>query len=460
MRSMFSGVSGLRIHQTKMDVIANNISNVNTVGFKSSRVTFNEVFYQTTAGASGANAESGRGGVNPTQIGLGASVASIDKNMTQGAAQRTDIATDVMINGDGFFIVGDNSGTYFTRAGAMTIDDEGNLVTPTGMRVMGWDTAKDANGKWVVNQGNVKPITFSGDKQYAPPSPTTNIEFEGNLNPVTNPTRESSMDFYDTVGNRYVVNVKYTLNGADWDMTVGDVAYIDGDKTKPGVKVAVAGLALTLTGPPNVAPGTEVKYTALGTGKISFDTEGDITGALGNNNIATDPELKVPITVTGTGLVPNSTFGIGGTVTLKFGKLKQYVGESANAKAVKVDGAKPGTLSGLSIGTDGIITGRYSNGTTRPLNQIPVARFKNPAGLEKIGDNLYVSTSNSGDFDGVGEDVQGGGGRMMGGVLEMANVDLAAEFTDMITTQRGFQANSRIITTSDEMLNELVNIKR
>jgi len=449
MRSMYSGVSGLRTHQTKMDVIAHNISNVNTVGFKSSRVTFNDVFSQTIAGASRANENTGKGGTNPMQIGLGVNVASIDKNMGTGAAQRTDRALDLMINGDGFFIVNDVSGTYFTRAGAFELDEQGYLVMGNGMRVNGWDTTTK-NGQVVIQPDIVKPIQISGDKEYVPPATSTFVDVRGNLNTEAvlnsgSQTHTSSLSFYDSIGNRWVMDNTYTYDttNQEWTLTYGTKAYLNGDRSDPTDPNKVITLALA---PPDTV--------------IKFDTDGklDLTGAgaPGATGImATDSTVTLDFSAITTPIP--ATFGdAAGKITLNFKDITQFGNETTSAKMDTRDGNAPGTLQGLSVGSDGIITGRYSNGDTKMLAQIPIAQFKNPAGLQAVGNNLYVTTANSGEFDGRGIET----GDMMGGVLEMSNVDLSGEFTEMITTQRGFQASSRLITTSDEMLQELVNLKR
>ena len=447
MRSMYSGVSGLRTHQTKMDVIAHNISNVNTVGFKSSRVTFNDVFSQTISGASRANESTGKGGTNPMQIGLGVNVASIDKNMGTGAAQRTDRALDLMINGDGFFIVTDASGTYFTRAGAFELDEQGYLVMGNGMRVNGWDTV-NKNGETVIQPDLVKPIQIAGDKEYMPPSTSTYVDVVGNLNAeavMNSGTEEhvASLSIYDSVGNRWVMDCTYEYDktNSEWTLTYGTTAYLNGDRKDTANAITLA-----------LSPATTT---------IKFDTNGRLIttggGTPGASGVlATDGTITLdfgtpPITTP----IP-ATFGDGGKVTLDLKNLTQFGNETTSARMATKDGNAPGTLQGLSVGSDGIITGRYSNGDTKMLAQLPIAQFKNPAGLQAVGNNLYVPTANSGDFDGRGIET----GDMMGGVLEMSNVDLSSEFTEMITTQRGFQASSRLITTSDEMLQELVNLKR
>lgn len=432
MRSLFSGVSGLRVHQTKMDVIANNISNVNTTGFKSSRVTFAEIFAQTINGASASNNTTGRGGVNPMQIGLGASVASIDLSMTAGAAQRTDNPYDLMIQGDGFFVVGDDSGQYFTRAGAFSVDESGNFVNSSGLKLYGWERKLDDNRLYTTPKGAVVPLSITADKRKSDPASTTKVEFESNLNPMDK-THTCSMAFYDSLGYSYVTNVTFdfdqTAAGNDssiWKFTIDPKMHRDG------------------------YPDDVINLTGNLTGQLEFDVNGKLV----------NPQ-SVNLTILQGGITPASTFGDeNGVITIDFSTLTQFGELPSNASCKTVNGHESGTLKDVTIGTDGKITGRYTNGDMVLLGQIAVARFKNPAGLEKVGDNLYVPTANSGEFNGVGEEVQESGGKIMGGVLEMSNVDLSQEFTEMITTQRGFQANSRIITTSDDMLQELVNLKR
>jgi flagellar hook protein FlgE len=438
MRSMFSGVSGLRVHQTKMDVIANNISNVNTVGYKSSRVTFNEVFSQTLSGAGGPNDNLGTAGTNPMQIGLGANVASIDKTMTTGAAQRTDNPLDLMIQGDGMFVVGDSSGTYFTRAGTFSEDQDGNIGL-NGMKLMGWDAVWDDTAKdFLIQRVTVKPLQITDAKEYLDPTETTEVDFSGNINPNTDPVVQRSVTFYDSIGTRYLMDVSMTYDAANSDATnsIWQVSfpnaeiYPNGDRT--------AGIALDTAG--------------LAPFNITFDTSGHLTDADGNGN----PTKTITVAASSGILYPAATLGDGsGNIILGFSGLNQFVNESTNALGVNRDGNEPGNLTGLSVGTDGKLTGRYSNGLTRLLGQIPLATFKNYAGLEKMGNNLFAASNNSGAFDGVGTD-----GQVQGGVLEMSNVDLSQEFTEMITTQRGFQANSRVITSSDTMLQELVNLVR
>ena len=442
MRSLFSGVSGLRIHQTRMDVIANNIANVNTVAFKSSRVTFAEIFSQTVSGASGANDVTGRGGINPRQIGLGSSVASIDKLMTPGAFERTDNPLDMMVVGEGFFIVGDATGTYFTRAGNFAEDLQGNL-SMNGMKLMGWEAVRDpVTGLYAIAKTAVSPVRVGADKSYANPESTTMIDLAGNINPHEDPVVNKTMSFYDSVGNKYLMDVQLIYDplissgvASVWHVAFpGGVIYANEDRTRP------------------------VAITPLAPFDIVFDTNGMpamVAGTAVNPLNPATYAAQLPINP-GVRLDPAATLAGGtGLLGVSFMDLHQFVNDRTNAFATNRDGNAPGTLTGLNVGPDGKITGSYSNGTQRLLAQVPVAEFANPAGLEKTGNNLFRPTPNSGTFDGIGLE-----GNLQSGVLEMSNVDLSAEFTSMITTQRGFQANSRIISASDDMLQELVNLRR
>ncbi len=491
MRSLFSGVSGLRVHQTKMDVLGNNIANVNTVGYKASRITFAEVFSQNLGDASAANPSANRGGVNPMQIGLGATAASVDKLMTIGASQRTDNPFDLMIQGEGFFIVGDSSGQYFTRAGALNIDASGNLVNNTGLKVMGWDSNTEGTD---VAKGVVKPIQITGSKDYIVPNLTSEIDFKGNINAVANSVdpKESSMTFYDSVGNAYVMDAQLKfVKGTDstidsWQYSLKSIAYPNGDRSKgmdvniipasgdDPIKIEFGVKQATIANDPNLDP------NAVMVASLTFDVNGLPTAVVaGTAALTAAPDATIPMKLpiqfwanlggdpeAASDLTPASTFGkpygedLENVILIDFTDVTQFGNETSNATATAADGNGPGRLNGMNIGTDGKIIGRYSNGQTKILGQIPVAKFTNPAGLEKVGSNLFVTTANSGDFDSVGQEVQSGGGSILGGVLEMSNVDLSAEFTEMITTQRGFQANSRVITTSDDLLQELVNLKR
>jgi len=438
---MFSGVSGLRAHQTKMDVIGNNIANVNTVGFKSGRVTFQEVFNQTLKGAGAPDPVTGRGGTNPMQVGLGIGVGVVDTLVTRGSLQRTDSPTDLSIEGEGFFIVrGGNTDTFrFTRAGNFGIDKLGNLVTGSGMNVYGWQAYKrELDGSYTYDtELPIEPINLYSDipnknKRMIAAKATTNAVFAGNLDSAytelgtTAPSEDNihftvPMTVYDTLGNDYKVSINF------WKIS------------------AVGGEGGSTTWSWAVDTGSE-QATATASGTIEFDTHGQII-----------PGDSISPTIV---LTPDESVGSEDiNVRLDFSKLSMYSADSS-VKPTSVDGYSTGTLVTFNIGSDGIITGIYSNGQQQPLGLIALASFENPAGLQKVGDNMFIPTTNSGDFKKGEKAGSEGVGMLNPGTLEMSNVDLSREFTDMIVTQRGFQANSRIITTSDEMLQELVNLKR
>ncbi len=430
MRSMFSGVSGLRAHQTKMDVIGNNVANVNTLGFKSGRVTFQEVFNQTLRGAGAPDAALGRGGTNPMQIGLGTGVGAVDTMMTRGSSQRTDNPTDLSIEGEGFFIVkGSNADTFkFTRAGNFGLDKLGNLVSGSGMNVYGWmNYVKQPDGTVNFNtEEEIQPINLynggpTGNKRVIAPTATKNAVFSGNLDSGTKENDVFSVPFtaYDSLGNAHEFSINYKK-----DADVGDWAFTVTEKAADG----------TIIDPPLITE-TDLK----------FNPQGKIDTAVTPN--------KYTLNVTGVAGIEDME------IDLDFSNVTMYASDSS-VKPTNVDGYSTGNLVTFNIGSDGMITGIYSNGQQQPLGLIALASFSNPAGLQKVGDNLFIPTTNSGDFTKGVQVGAEGVGNLSPGTLEMSNVDLSREFTDMIVTQRGFQANSRIITTSDEMLQELVNLKR
>jgi len=455
---MFSGVSGLRAHQTRMDVIGNNIANVNTVGFKSGRVTFQEVFSQTLKGAGAPDQATGRGGSNPMQVGLGLGVGAVDTITTRGSLQRTDNPTDLSIEGEGFFIVkGGNADTYrFTRAGNFGVDKLGNLVTGDGMNVMGWqdyttatdgtvtfDTEKQLEAINLYTGGPVK------NKRMIAAKKTENIVLAGNLDaskaalgatiasgvaavPGVNPHFSIPVTVYDELGNDYKININmykvYASGAATSTATGSNVWYY------------------TVNG------STTPAAASTKTGYLEFDDSGTL---IPNSTVTATASAVTTMDLTPATSIGTKPF----TVTLDFTKLTMYNADSS-AKPTNVDGYPTGNLVTFNIGSDGVLTGIYSNGQQQPLGMVALASFENPAGLQKVGNNMYIPTTNSGDFKKGLKAGSEGVGTMNPGTLEMSNVDLSKEFTDMIVTQRGFQANSRIITTSDEMLQELVNLKR
>ena len=557
MRAMYSGVSGLKTHQTKMDVIGNNISNVNTVGFKASSTTFADIMYQTTSGATAATATTG--GKNAMQIGLGVSTAATKVSITSpGAAQSTGDALDIRLtNGSStnFFIVNNGTENLFTRAGSFYLDGAGNLaMTSTGYTVMGWQVDPLTGD---IRKDTVSALRImQADNMTSAPEATTKANVAGLIDKNdTNVTSDAgyvrTLSFFDNLGYSYTAKFAYKAVDTDagtysveltniydsdnndilkeWldqqgvDPTTGSNALdqIFGNDTKAVKSFSVAkNYTLDTTGNPAQITYTEngktytmvtgadgapvtvggqlgyqftdgaggqifrsvsdiygVDAATAATGKLAVDTA---TGMLNLTYDTTNYTLQFNtsdgtfryIDSAGTNGVNLNMSLLGDNfenIAIDFSHLlNQNNGGSSTAefekgaaeKATDGTGKKLGQLTGVSIDGAGKIYGDYDNGNTVLLGQIPVAQFANASGLESLGNNCYGTTLNSGDFDGIGVEVTADGGKMTTGQLEMSNVDLSEQFTDMITTQRGFQANSRIITTSDTLLEELVNLKR
>lgn len=454
MRSLYSGVAGLKAHQTKMDVIGNNIANVNTVGFKSSSVLFKDVLYQTTQSATGATANTG--GTNAKQIGLGTGVATINVSHTSGSQQSTGNPYDLMINGSEFFIVSRGGINYFTKVGAFETDDAGNLVTGNGEMVMGWQVDPDDPTR--IRRDTVSALRPEAvENQTAPPEMTSKVHMTGNIastDPalLTTDGVSTTVSIYDNLGYAYNVKFKITQNPAD--SSLYNIS-IDSIKDANNVDILQNGYTATLD-----------DYT------IKFDkNSGTFVGMSGIDGVNSTKLTITPTDATKGNVFqdtssPNATDWITG-IDLDCSALTMYSGQGEcdietvrGGKDSTGAGRKVGTLTDVSIKTDGKIYGVYDNGVNKLLGQIAVANFINPAGLEAVGGNLYQETQASGEFDGIGEDISNTGDSMTQGVIEMSNVDLSKEFTEMIVTQRGFQANSRIITVSDTLIEELVNLKR
>ena len=549
MRSMYSGVSGLKTHQTKMDVIGNNIANVNTVGFKSSSVTFSEIMYQNLSGASGPNALTGTGGVNAKQIGLGVTTGSTSVNITgAGASQTTGGAFDIKLNdtnsATSFFIVSNGSGTQFTRAGSFYVDGAGNLcMTSTGYNVMGWQVDPTTGD---IRKDTVSALRVMSEKNMtSAPEATVNGRCEGvldkNSTDVTSEAGQAmNLSFYDALGYSYVA--KFAIKEMNRDTGEYTVELTDIlDSTNKSILDQTKYDSVTGTYDPDYlgdifgAVKSQTKTYTPRAGWTTVDAANNIfeynatyyryDAAAGNLVEVADNGggnyVQVPGGTTKTlaeafGVSPYAT-GItmtngvvtanvsGANYTLKFNPddgVFDYIGANGqdnvflnlkdtlggNFENIDIDftgtkwfdnggsstigmdkgdvdgktgtGKKLGGMIGVFVDTNGKIYGSYDNGNTILLGQIAVAQFANAMGLEKVGDNCYTTTLNSGEFDGIGVDITAGGGTMSAGMLEMSNVDLSSEFTEMITTQRGFQANSRIITVSDTLLEELINLKR
>jgi flagellar hook protein FlgE len=402
LRSLFSGITGLRQHQTLMDVVSNNIANVNTTGFKTSAVVFEDTLSQTMKNASAPTATSG--GMNPAQVGLGVQLGAISMNFGQGSAQNTGKSTDLMVQGDGFFMVRNGGETNYTRSGAFTFDTEGTLVNSEGMIVQGW-MGDLATG--IVNIDNpITDIQIPANTQ-VPPTASTTVKLEGNITAGTTTAMTLGATVYDAKGVAHTLQIAFASNNPPaFDITVTD----------------------------NLDPANPV----TGAGSVGFTPAGAY-----DSTASTAPTIQL---------------ADGTTITLDITKLSQYGGPKTMA-VTSADGAASGTLQQFQIGQDGAVLGIFNNGQKLTIAKLSLASFNNPPGLEKIGNTLFRSTFNSGLAQ-VGVPGSGGRGLLLGGSLEMSNVDLAQEFTNLIIAQRGFQANSRVITTSDQMLQDLVDLKR
>jgi flagellar hook protein FlgE len=405
LRSLFTAISGLTNHQTMLDVVGNNIANVNTTGYKTGRVVFEDMMSQTLAGAS---PDSGtQGGTNARQIGLGVHIATIDNLQTQGALQSTGVTTDLAIQGDGYFILNNNGTQVYTRDGSFTLDENGVLVSGSGLQVQGWTAV---NG--VLNTtGAIGSLTIPVAARMNALA-TTTATMTGNINSgaAVGDTYSNNFVVYDSLGATHTVTVTYTKTGADaWNWQAS------------GTGIAAAGL--------------------VNQGALTFDVNGQLltqTGALS-------------ITVAGGAASPLN-------VNPDFAQITQL--NSTNTVVLNgQNGYAPGTLTSYNISDAGVINGVYDNGIVQVLGQVSLARFTNPGGLVKDGGNILTESANSGLAQ-VGTPGTSARGTISAGSLEMSNVNLAQEFSNMIIAERGFQANSKVITTSDEMLQELMNLKR
>jgi flagellar hook protein FlgE len=414
-QAMYNGVSGLRAHKTQMDVISNNIANINTIGFKSSRVNFREMLSQTVRGAT-APKPGGIGGTNPVQIGLGTSVGSVDASISQGSLISTGKLTDVAVEGNGYLVLGDGSGKYYTRDGSLSLDSEGILVSAgSGLKVLGW-MADPFTG--VID--NTVPISASSAirlpvGQLAISRQTTGVTYGGNLNSnaAAGESYGMSAQVYDSLGAAHTLTVDFTktANPGEWSWVASSP---DADPAAP-----------------------------VGSGSVTFDSNGNCLTSSGS----------VSLTLASANGATNPV-----DMSLSFQSITQLAGDTTISPTSQ-NGLPLGGLDSFTIGKDGVISGAFTNGMSQPLGQIALAQFSNAAGLSKAGSNLLIESSNSG-LPQIGQPSVGSLGNITAGFLESSNVDLPSEFAAMIVAQRGFQANSRIITTSDEILQELVQLKR
>ena len=462
MRSLYSGVSGLQNHQTRMDVIGNNISNVNTNGFKRGRVNFQDMISQQLSGAAKPTDE--LGGVNPKEVGLGMTVASIDNVFTQGNLQSTGISTDLAIQGNGFFVMKNGEETFYTRNGAFGLDMDGTLVNPAnGMRVQGW-MAEEINGQMLVTTAATPEDLIIPVGSKDPAKETTNVNFACNLNKNTPEILEGAsaddifkgtwgteQKIYDSFGNEHMLSVSFRRvvgNPNQWEATVViDQDNADYTQTRVGLGTT-DGVGNTFL----------VNFDNYGALQSVTDTAGNVTNPEGQVVLQTSFAVA-DSNVDEQGNPYRQTLNINlGTI----GSFKDTITQSASKSTTKAfyqDGYTMGYLDNFKIDSSGIITGVYSNGTNRTIGQIAMATFANDRGLEKAGDNTYVESNNSG-MARIGESGVAGKGSLMAGALEMSNVDLSEQMTDMIVTQRGFQSNAKAITTADTLLETVLSLKR
>ena len=462
MRSLYSGVSGLQNHQTRMDVIGNNISNVNTVGFKRGRVNFQDMISQQLQGSAKPSEE--LGGVNPKEVGLGMTVAAIDNIFNQGNLQSTGVSTDLAIQGNGFFIMKSGDETFYTRNGAFSLDSNGTLVNPAnGMRVQGW-MAQDVNGEQVLTTAATPGDLVIPVGSKDPAKETNNVMFACNLNKNTpeilpNANEKDIMDgtwateqkIYDSFGNEHILSVSFrrvTGNPNQWEATVNvDADNADFTQTRVGLG-DTNGMGNTFI----------VTFSNLGALESVTDTAGNVTNPTGK------AILQTSFTV------PNSNPDENGnpyrqTLNIDLGTIGSFentITQSASQSSTKAfyqDGYKLGYLDNFKIDSSGTITGVYTNGSSRVIGKIALATFANDRGLEKAGDNTFVESNNSGMAK-IGESGIAGKGTLMAGALEMSNVDLSEQMTDMIVTQRGFQSNAKTIQTADTLLETVLSLKR
>ena len=418
LRSLYSGISGLHAHQQMMDVTGNNIANVNTVGYKASSIQFQDTLSQMT-GAAGAP-QDGMAGTNPAQVGLGVRSAGITSNFSQGSAQTTGKAGDMMIQGDGFFITRRGNEELYTRAGSFFFDANGMLATATGEPVQGWTADESGEVNTAAKPGDIKmPLGKS-----IPPAVTSTVEMKGNL------TNDVPEDY--TTGD---------------DFKPIEIPFKAFDKFGSPVSLSTF---YTRTSTPDQPGSWEVRVGKSGDYANAVKLADPLTFTDGK------PDVK-SITATGLKAVNDN---LSDEIVMDVGDLTMFHGLS-EARVSDSNGNAAGTLASLSytVSDTGQIIGAFSNGQKKVLGQVALATFKNVAGLEKTGDSMYRSTVNSGLAQ-VGTPTSAGLGQVISGALEMSNVDLAQEFTNLVVAQRGFQANSRIITTSDELLQELVSMKR
>jgi flagellar hook protein FlgE len=436
-QAMLAGVSSIEAQQTEMNVIGNNLANINTTAFKSSTVTFQDMIEQTLKGAAAPTAD--LGGTDPEQYGLGVQIAGTDVNNSQGSLSATNNQSDLAIQGNGYFMVGNGQVTSYTRDGGFALDANGDLVQgSTGQKLLGWT----ANSSGTIN--TTTPISPTSSLtiplgQLNAVQQTSQITFGGNLDAAataTGTTAATSWSMqetvYDSLGGAHDITIQFNNPqspaaavptppanaNSSWDWTATE--------TTNGTSTPIGSSA------------------SAGNSPVYFDSSG--------NEISNLAPAFNQVSLPASGSAPAFS------VNLDFDKIGQLNAQSSVAASAQ-NGYAPGSLQSYSIGNDGTITGLFSNGLTRPLGQIAMAIFPNPAGLEQTGSNLFQNTNNSG-IPVVGTPDSGGLGQISAGYLEQSNVDISQEFTNLIITQRGFEANTKVVTTVDQMLQDLIQMKQ
>lgn len=427
--SLFTAISGMKANGTSLSVIGDNIANMNTIGYKASRVSFGDVMSQTLTS-----------GTSSSQIGRGVFMSDISPLFTQGSFESTGNALDLSVDGDGFFIVRDSSGMYYTRAGQFTLNKDGFIIDPNGLKVQGYQYT--TGGQLTGILGDIDVSQFNNSTA---PSVNVNIsanidsrsiEIPGGLNidlnndGITGDIDPNSYNFssvvtvYDSLGNARHLTFYFTkISGSQWQWN----AVVSGNDSASG--------------------NTEIQAS----GTMTFDSTGALTTLTSSTG-----------TVSGTSSSEIFNFGGGATpnqpITINFQNFTQFASESSTIFQSQ-DGFPAGTLKGVSISQEGVISGIFTNGQIKPIAQLALAKFMAPTQLTKFGRNLYAESFDSGVAI-IGTPNNSGLGRVLSNTLELSNVDLAEEFVRMISAQRGFQANSRIITTTDDLLQEMINLKR
>jgi len=426
---MLAGVASIKAQQTRMNVIGNNLANINTTAFKSSRVTFQDMIAQTLQGAAGPG--NGVGGTNPIQIGLGVTIGDTGVNEEQGSLNATNNPTDLAIQGNGFFMVSNGTMVNYTRDGAFTLDANGNLVSAsTGYKLLGWPANAlgevDSSAPINANNGIQIPVGAMTSVQQ-----TTQASFTGNLdaNSTNTATLTTQVTVYDGLGNAHLLSIQFLNHevppvgaappaGAQssWDWTAWE--------GQPGTGTPIG------------------DSSTAGNSPMYFDANGNLLTPTSQFNI----------------IVPSSNGAAALPISLDFSKVSQ-LSTASQVSPTGQNGFPPGSLTNFNIGSDGMITGNFSNGLTRSLGQIALSNFSNPGGLSQAGDNMWQATDNSG-LPVSGAPETGSNGSLSAGFLEQSNVDVGNEFSDLIVTQRGFQANTKVVTTVDQMMQDLINMKQ